>query len=138
MTDDRYRNQPWNLIKNENYVGRPVMVIFLALSQGMDSIKALGGHYNSLIPIEVHEPGDVGNSFANTNENNDPQETASITLNMMLWNCRSMRNLAKRAFLTDVLLRHEIDIAQIVETFFISEDNLYVQGWKIFRVDNSI
>lgn len=59
----------------------------------------------------------------------------NLSVNVLLWNIRSLNGLAKRAYLTQVLVMRKRHIAIIQETFLINEDYLYLSGWKVYRVD---
>ena len=73
----------------------------------------------------------------NPNESNI-QMRDKIYLNILIMNCRSIRDYLKRILIMDILRSKEIDIALIQETFLIKKDPLYFEGYKIFRDDNEI
>ena len=58
-------------------------------------------------------------------------------INIMLWNCNSLRNYTKRTFLIEQLLVNNIHIALIQETMLNEYHKMYIKGYKIYR-SNSI
>ena len=73
----------------------------------------------------------------NLNESNINMKD-KIYLNVLIINCRSIRDYLKRILIMDILRSKEIDIALLQETFLIKKDPLYFEGYKIFRDDNEL
>ena len=73
----------------------------------------------------------------NLNESNINMKD-KIYLNVLIINCRSIRDYLKRILIMDVLRSKEIVIALLQETFLIKKDPLYFKGYKIFRDDNEL
>ena len=59
-------------------------------------------------------------------------------LNVLIMNCRSIRDYLKRILLIDILRSKRIDAALLQETFLIKKDPLYFEGYNIYRDDNEI
>ena len=61
----------------------------------------------------------------------------SNPINIMIWNCDSLSNYTKRAFLIEQLYTNNIQICLLQETMLKKSDKLYMKGFKIYRADNS-
>ena len=61
----------------------------------------------------------------------------SNPINIMIWNCDSLSNYTKRAFLIQQLYTNNIQICLLQETMLKKSDKLYMKGFKIYRADNS-
>ena len=59
------------------------------------------------------------------------------SINIMIWNCNSLRNYTKRTFLIEQLLANNIHIALLQETMLNEYHKIYIKGYKIYR-SNSI
>ena len=73
----------------------------------------------------------------NLNESNINMKDKTY-LNVLIMNCRSIRDYLKRILLMDILRSKKLDLALLQETFLIKKDPLYFEGYKIYRDDNEI
>ena len=68
----------------------------------------------------------------NTIKNNKEQN-----INIMVWNCNSLRNYTKRTFLIEQLLINNIHIALLQETMLNEYHKMYIKGYKIYRSNST-
>ena len=68
------------------------------------------------------------------NDNESPE----IKIKFALWNCRSIRDNIKTAYLRNILLIQNIGIAVLNETFLSKGDKLFIRDFKIYRSDAQI
>ena len=143
-SDERYKNSPWNIIEvGDNEICKGV--ILLHFEQG-ESSKGVG-HYSGIKLFNRHFLGNISfkdfikaNRTLNNNNqiNEDIQMMNKEELNVLIFNCRSIREYYKKLLLVDILRSKDIDIALLQETYLIKEDELYIEGFKIYRGDNQI
>ena len=72
---------------------------------------------------------EIGNK---TIKNNKEQN-----INIMVWNCNSLRNYTKRTFLIEQLLINNIHIALLQETMLNEYHKMYIKGYKIYRSNST-
>lgn len=102
------------------------------------------GHYSGIKLFNIHNFGNIRfNDFENAskieyNNNEEVQMMNTNQLNVLIFNCRTIREYYKKLLLIDILRSKDIDIALLQETFLIEEDKLYSDGYKIYRADNQI
>ena len=57
---------------------------------------------------------------------------AEDKIQLLIWNARSLNDIAKRIFLADILSNNTPDIAIIIETFLLDDFNLYIKNYKTY------
>ena len=54
----------------------------------------------------------------------------------MIWNCRSLNQPSKKAFITDLIYQTSFEIVFVMEHWLFEEDNLYIKGFKTYKTRN--
>ena len=127
-SDERYKSNPWTIIES-GINERPKGIILIHLEQGETNGT---GHYSGIKLFNNHNLGNIKfNDFENANKkecnnNEDIQMMNTNQLNVLIFNCRSIREYYKKLLLIDILRSKDIDIALLQETFLIEEDKLYL------------
>ena len=136
-SDKRYKEDPWSIITPTE--GDIKGVILLYLEQGK---SCQTGHYQGIKLFNKHNLGNISMDLfrkkaINLNDSNINMKDKTY-LNVLIMNCRSIRDYLKRILLIDILRSKRIDVALLQETFLIKKDPLYFEGYKIYRDDNEM
>ena len=144
MDDQKYRNKNWVPIHNEESP-KSEGVIFLQYKPGFDPDKDTVQHFSSLISTQTNNQIELKQKILNeilkmTNteiKNKIKTNNIKQNINIMIWNCNSLRNYTKHTFLIEQLLVNNIHIALLQETMLNEYHKIYIKGYKIYR-SNSI
>ena len=63
-------------------------------------------------------------------------ERGNVTV--LIWNARSLNMYTIRCFLSNLLHSNAIDLAIIQEMWLMTEDKLYIMGYKLYRSDKTL
>ena len=69
-----------------------------------------------------------------TRENNNI--ITNDILKIMIWNARSLNDITKKLFLSDIISNNTPDITVIMETFLLDDANLYIKNYKTYKTRN--
>ena len=143
MDDEKYRNKNWVPIQNEENP-KAEGIIFLQYKPGFDPDKDTVQHYSSLISTQINQTElkqkildeilqmtnkEISNKIIKNNKEQN--------INIMVWNCNSLRNYTKRTFLIEQLLINNIHIALLQETMLNEYHKMYIKGYKIYRSNST-
>ena len=135
LEDSEYKGNKWLEIRNEDKPIDNQEAIFLSCYQGEK--PDLEGHYDLLIPksstLSTHKASSMIKKLI---EEKKYIKKFSNPINIMIWNCDSLSNYTKRAFLIEQLYTNNIQICLLQETMLKKSDKLYMKGFKIYRADN--
>ena len=134
LEDSRYTSNKWQIIKDDSKSTSPNNLVFLALTQGEDTKKALAGHYSPIKPLKMPKNRSIKSL---TNELIDPYiQSAPEEFKILIWNVTSCRAYSKRTLLSRILLDSSIDFAFIQETFMNKDDKFFLRNYRIYRADS--
>ena len=143
MDDEKYRNKNWVPIQNEENP-KAEGIIFLQYKPGFDPDKDTVQHYSSLISTQINQTElkqkILDEILQMTNKeiaNNTIKNNKEQNINIMVWNCNSLRNYTKRTFLIEQLLINNIHIALLQETMLNEYHKMYIKGYKIYRSNST-
>ena len=144
LEDIRYQSSPWLSINQNNSEETEQYKIYLSFKQGTRADLDLEGHYNPIIPIigvnkklkdtiyndlNTLKENTYKNKIYNNQQNQNDEKILSI--NILIWNVKSIGNFTKKKYLTQTLYTKDIHIALIQETMLKDEDKWFIKGYKI-------
>ena len=124
---ERYKN--WTIIKQSDKE-KPTKIAFINFKYYSGNYD-YANHYDSLIE-KVSQPLKIENKYNNIISQN-PEENEFKT---MIWNCRSLNQPSKKAFITDLIYQTSSEIVFVMEHWLLEEDNLYIKGFKTYKTRN--
>ena len=144
LEDSRYSNlvDKWQIIKNNENDQRPKAICYLLTSQGTDPITGHDqtSHFKALVPKTQPQNTSVTTihkAFVDLLQINLDPHSERTNHKILLWNARSLQDNTKKLFLTDILRQNQVVIAVIAETFLLCEDKMYIQGYRVYRANNT-
>ena len=124
---DRYKT--WTIIKHSE-IEKPNKIAFIHFKDYTGNYD-YGNHYDSLIE-KVSHPSIIENRCKNQITQNQIQNEFKV----MVWNCRSLNQPIKKAFITDLIYQTSSEIIFIMEHWLLEEENLYIKGFKTYKTRN--
>ena len=106
-------------------------VILLFLRQGK---SCQTGHYQGIKLFNKHNLGNISMTLFRKNDSNLNESSIYIKdklyLNVLIMNCRSIRDYLKRILIIDILRSKKKDIALLQETFLLKKTHYILKDIK--------
>ena len=122
------RFNTWTIIK-QSKEEKPNKIAFIHFNDYSGNYD-YANHYDSLI----EKTKISGNKYIYNNIIS--QNKLQNEFKIMIWNCRSLNQPSKKAFITDLIHQTSSEIIFIMEHWLLEEDNLYVKGFKTYKTRN--
>ena len=121
------KRNKWDIIKHID-VKSPSAISYVIFKE---SSHEIGNHYDTFLMKNIKytrylEETKRGNNNIIIND----------ILKIMIWNARSLNDLTKKLFLSDIISNNTPDITVIMETFLLDDANLYIKNYKTYKTRN--
>jgi hypothetical protein len=121
------KRNKWDIIKQID-VKSPSAISYVIFKK---SSHEIGNHYDTFLMKNIKytrylEETKRGNNNIITND----------ILKIMIWNARSLNDITKKLFLSDIISNNTPDITVIMETFLLDDANLYIKNYKTYKTRN--
>ena len=124
---ERYNS--WTIIKHSQKE-KPNKIAYIHFKDYASNYD-YANHYNSL--IEKVSKSKIIENKCNKSISQYQEENEFKT---MIWNCRSLNQPNKKAFIADLIYQTSSEIVFIMEHWLLEEDNLYIKGFKTYKTRN--
>ncbi len=124
-------------VTDENYSGKRYIQlhdaepsIIMSFKQGKGGAKSNNWHYDA--SKQTSEAKQIIRNkilkFLGKSDNNQLHD-----FNILLWNCRSIREYVKSSYMRICFMLENMDVALINESFLLCRDKLFVKVFRVFR-----
>lgn len=121
------KRNKWDIIKHID-VKSPSAISYVIFKE---SSHEIGNHYDTFLMKNIKYTRYLEET---TRENNNI--ITNDILKIMIWNARSLNDITKKLFLSDIISNNTPDITVIMETFLLDDANLYIKNYKTYKTRN--
>lgn len=121
------KRNKWDIIKHID-VKSPSAISYVIFKE---SSHEIGNHYDTFLMKNIK----YTRYLEETTRENNSIITNDI-LKIMIWNARSLNDITKKLFLSDIISNNTPDITVIMETFLLDDANLYIKNYKTYKTRN--
>ena len=121
------KRNKWDIIKHID-VKSPSAISYVIFKE---SSHEIGNHYDTFLMKNIKYTRYLEET---TRENNNI--ITNDILKIMIWNARSLNDITKKLFLSDIISNNTPDITVIMETFLLDDANLYIKNYNSYKTRN--